>query len=333
MPIHAYAAAGPGKPLEPFSFEPEPLGPHDIEIGITHCGICHSDIHMIDNDWGWSTYPLVPGHEVVGIVREAGAEVRRLSAGQRVGVGWQSGSCLECEWCLSGRENCCARQQGTIVGRHGGFADALRVDERFAFPIPEAIESSLAGPLLCGGVTVYSPLREDARPWFRVGVVGIGGLGHLAIQFARAFGCEVTAFSTSAGKRAEALELGAHEFVVSTDAGRMKAAAGSLDLLLSATTARLDWQAWVGLLRPRGILTIVGASPGALDVEAGAILTGQKTVRGSLIGGRARLAEMLDFAARSGVRPRAEIVPMREVNAAIAKVRRNRARYRMVLEA
>jgi len=333
MPIRAYAAAGPGKPLEPFSFEAGPLGPHDVEIAVSHCGICHSDIHMIDNDWTWSRYPLVPGHEVVGTVRRIGPEVRHLAAGQRVGVGWQSGSCLECEWCVRGEENCCERQQGTIVGRHGGFADLLHVDGRFAFPIPEALDSAAAAPLLCGGVTVYSPLRESARPWSRVGIIGIGGLGHMAVQFARALGCEVTAFSTSPDKKDEALALGAHAFVVSTDANRMKDAAGSLDVLLSAVTARLDWPTWIGLLRPKGVLALVGASPGPLDVEVAAILTGQKAIRGSLIGGRPAIREMLEFAARHGIRAKAEVVPMRDVNRAIERVRRNEARYRMVLEA
>lgn len=332
MPIRAYAAAGPGQVLEPFSFDPGPLAPHEIEVAITHCGICHSDIHMIDNDWTWSRYPLVPGHEVVGAVRATGSAVRNIRVGQRVGIGWQSGSCLECEWCLRGEENCCARQQGTIVGRHGGFADALRVDERFAFPLPEALDSAGAAPLLCGGITVYSPLRQGVGPWSRVGVVGIGGLGHLAIQFARAFGAEVTAFSTSPDKKEEALALGAHAFVSSAKPDETKAVSGSFDLILSAATARLDWEAWIALLRPKGVLALVGASPGTLDVGVSSLLTGQKAIRGSVIGGRAAMREMLGLAARTGIRARVEVLPIGRVNEAIEKVRRNRARYRMVLE-
>ena len=333
MPITAYASLARGKALEPFTYDPAPLGPHDVEIAVTHCGICHSDVHMIDNDWGITKYPLIPGHEIVGTISALGPDVRHLRKGQRVGVGWQSASCMECEWCNRGEENCCAKEEGVIVGRPGGFASAVRLDGRFAFPIPDALDSATAAPLLCGGITMYTPLRENARPAMRVGVIGIGGLGHMALQFARAFGCEVTAFSTTPGKAEEAKRLGAHHFVVSTDANQMEQAARSLDVLLSAVTVKMDWPQWMALLRPRGTLVLLGASPGTLEISPMSLIVGKQTIRGSAIGNRTAIAEMLDFAARHGITAKTEVVPMAEVNAAIEKVRANRARYRMVLEA
>lgn len=329
--IHAHAAREPRAPLTPHTLETGPLWPHEVELAVTHCGICHSDIHLIDDDWHISRYPLVPGHEVVGTVRACGPAVTDVPVGQRVGVGWQSGSCLACEWCLRGDEMCCAHQEATCVGRPGGFADRLRVDSRFAHPLPDALASEHAAPLLCAGITVYAPLAADVRPGMRVGVIGIGGLGHLALQFARAMGAEVTAFSTTPDKAAEAQRFGAHHFIVSSDARRMEQARGTLDYVLSTVTAPLDWPVWLDVLRPRGTLGIVGASPGTVSVSPMALIVGQKAIRGSAIGGRAAMRAMLDFAARAGVRPQVEVVPLRDVNAALAKVRANQARYRIVL--
>ncbi|HVP11316.1 MAG TPA: NAD(P)-dependent alcohol dehydrogenase [Phycisphaerae bacterium] len=332
MSIKAYAAHGCGQALEPFAYEPPPLGPHDVDIAVTHCGICHSDVHMIDNDWKMSRYPLVPGHEVVGTVAATGSAVTHLKKGQRVGLGWQSGSCMECEWCIRGDETCCPKEEGTIVGRHGGFAGAVRADGRFAIPIPEGLSSETAAPLLCGGVTVYTPLKTNVQPASRVGVIGIGGLGHMAIRFAHAMGCEVTAFSTSPDKRAEAKTHGADNFVVSTDAEQLRRAAASMDVLISAVTVDLDWEAWLKVLRPRGTLALVGASPGNVSVPVNALIVGKKSIQGSAIGNRSTIREMLEFAARHGIGAQTEVVPMSEVNAAINKVRTNRARYRMVLK-
>ena len=332
MSVKAYAAHAVGNQLEPFKYDPPSLGPHDVEIAVTHCGICHSDIHMIDNDWGITHYPLVPGHEIVGTIAGVGREVKSLKRGERVGVGWQSGSCMECEWCIRGDENCCSKEEGVIVGRPGGFADSVRVDGRFAFPIPDELDSATAAPLLCGGATVYTPLKDHARPAMRVGVIGIGGLGHMALRFARAFGCEVTAFSTTEAKAEEARVFGAHHFVLSTDANQMGKAVKSLDLLLSAVTVKMNWAQWLALLRPKGTLALLGASPGVLDIAPMALITGKQTIRGSAIGNRSTIREMLEFAARHKVTAQTEVVPMAEVNAALEKVRRNEARYRMVLK-
>jgi alcohol/geraniol dehydrogenase (NADP+) len=332
MSIKAYAAHGCGQALEPFTYDPAPLGPHDVEIAVTHCGICHSDVHMIDNDWKLTRYPLVPGHEVIGTVAAMGPAVTHVKKGQRVGLGWQSGSCMECEWCIRGDDTCCPKEQATIVGRHGGFGSAVRADGRFAIPIPEGLTSETVAPLLCGGATVYTPLVNYAGSASRVGVIGIGGLGHLAIRFARAMGCEVTAFSTSPDKHAEAKTFGAHNFVVSKDAEQLRRATASIDVLLSAVTADLDWETWLRILRPKGTLVVLGASPGKLNVAVNSLISTHKSISGSAIGTRSIIREMLDFAARHGIGAQTEVVPMGEVNAAIEKVRTNRARYRMVLK-
>jgi uncharacterized zinc-type alcohol dehydrogenase-like protein len=332
MPINCLAAHAAKEPLRSFQYEPQELGLGDVEIKITHCGICHSDLHLINNDWGISVYPLVPGHEIIGAVTAVGSSVTRLKIGQRVGVGWEAGACLECEYCNRGEENLCARNQFTCVGRPGGFAERIRVHSHFAFPIPEAIESEKAGPLLCGGITVFTPLRAfGVTPLMRVGVIGIGGLGHLALQFARAFGCEVTAFSSTPAKEAEARKFGAHHFAASTDAAAMAKLGSSFDFLLSTVNADLDWNAYLNLLRPKGKLCIVGAALQPLNISAFALIVGQKTVCGSNTGGRPAILEMLEFAARHGIRPQVELKPMAEANAALARLAANQARYRIVL--
>jgi len=331
MTVHCQAALEARAALVAHEYEPAPLGAADVEIAVTHCGICHSDIHMIDNDWGMSRYPLVPGHEVVGTVRAVGAAVRHLTAGQRVGVGWQSASCGTCEWCVRGDDNCCPTWEATCVGRPGGFATALRVDGRFAFPLPDGLPSETAAPLLCAGVTVYSPLRHVAAT-ARVGVIGVGGLGHLALQFARAWGCEVTAFSTSPDKAAEAQRFGAAHFVNSRADGALDRLASSFDLLICTASGAMRWAPWLNLLRPHGTLAVVGAVPGTFDdVGAMALIGGEKCIRGSAIGSRGVMQEMLAFAARHGIRAQVETAPLAAANAAVAKVRANQARYRMVL--
>jgi len=332
MPIHAYAAAAAGTPLEPFDYEPEPLGAHDIEVAVSHCGICHSDLHLIDDDWGNATYPLVPGHEVVGEVIAVGSGVGDHKVGDRVGVGWQCGSCGHCEHCVAGEEPFCADNRATCVGHFGGFADRVRVSGRFAFPIPAGLTSEMAAPLLCGGATVYTPLRHfGVRPDHRVGVIGIGGLGHLAVQFARAWGCEVTAFSSSPGKEAEALALGAHHFVASRDAHALSAAAGSLDFILSTVNVSLDWEAYLNALRPKGHLCIVGAVPEALEIPVFPLMVGQRSVCGSVIAGRPMMREMLAFAARHQIGAHTEAMAMTEVNAGLDRLRAGQVHYRVVL--
>jgi uncharacterized zinc-type alcohol dehydrogenase-like protein len=331
MSFHAYAAHAKKGALSPFVYEPAPLGPHDVEIRISHCGICHSDVHLVDGDWGTGRYPMVPGHEIVGTVVALGPEAAQLEAGARVGVGWQRGACLACDSCAAGEENLCAQDVATCVDHHGGFADRIRLDGRFAFPVPEALASESAAPLLCGGATVYSPLRRWAKPSMRVGVVGIGGLGHLALQFARAMGCEVTAISSTPDKEDEARSFGAHRFLATRTPKALRSAVSSLDFILSTVYVTPDWDALVGALRPNGVLCLVGATSEPLSVDAFALLGGQKCVAGSAIGGRPAIREMLAFAARHGVAAKVQVRPLAEANAALGEVRKGRARYRVVL--
>ena len=333
MTIHSYAALAAKKPLEKFQYEPKEIGPWDVEVMITHCGICHSDVHLINDDWGMSTFPLVPGHEIVGIVSAVGPQVNHLEKGQRVGIGWQRSSCLTCEFCLRGEENLCPEQQAICMGNYGGFAESIRTDSRFVFLIPENLESENVGPLLCGGITVYSPFRRyGVQPAMKIGVIGIGGLGHLALQYARVFGCEVTAFSTSPDKEAEAKMFGAHQLICSSDSAAMEKAVNSLDFILSTIYADLDCAKYIDILRPNGKLCMVGASANPITIPAFSLLVGQKTVCGSAIGGRSMIREMLELSARHGIKAKTEIMHMAEVNTAIDKVRNGKARYRMVLK-
>lgn len=332
MPIHAYAAAGPGQQLEPFTYEPGELAPWEVEITISHCGICYSDLHLIDNAWGSSTYPLVPGHEIIGRVNAVGSSVTHVRTGQQVGVGWQAGSCLACEWCLRGEEQLCPDQQATCMGRYGGFADAVCVDSRFVFAVPEELDPTTVAPLLCGGITVYTPLRRHSiHGAMRVGIIGIGGLGHLALQFAHALGCEITAFSTSPDKEEEARRLGAEHFVVSSNEAQMKQAANTLDFILSTVYANLDWRAYLRILRPNGTLCLVSGGFDEARIPLWTMIDWNKSISGSVTGSRSTMQEMLWFAARHGIRAMTETMPMTEVNTAIERVRRNEVRYRLVL--
>jgi len=330
--IQGFAAHAAGAELLPFRYDPGQLGAQEVEIGITHCGISHSDIHLISNDWGNSQFPFIPGHEIVGTVTAIGSEVSSLKVGERVGLGWQSNSCGHCEWCTRGMENLCPNMEATCVHRHGGFADRVRANERFVIPIPRAIDSEGAAPLLCGGITVYSPMRTNGvNPSSRVGIVGIGGLGHLALQFARAFGAEVTAFSSSAAKEDEARALGAHNFVNTRESKLMKEVAGTQDFILSTINADEDWNVYIQALRPTGKLCFVGVPPSPLAVHAFPLIGVLRTISGSPIGSPYRLREMMDVAARHGVKAQTEGFPMARVNEAIEKVKKSKVRYRAVL--
>lgn len=331
-PIQGLAAHAAGAELLPYHYEPGTLGAHEVEIAITHCGICYSDLHLIANDWGISQYPFIPGHEVVGSVAAVGSEVRQLKIGQRVGLGWQANSCGVCEWCVRGMENLCPASEATCVHRNGGYADRVRANARFVMPIPDALESEHTAPLLCGGITVYNPLRTNGvNPTSRVGVVGIGGLGHLAIQFARVFGAEVTAFSSSAGKEEEVRALGAHHFVNTRETKSLKEAASTQDFILTTINADQDCGTYIQALRPTGTLCFVGVPPSPVTTQAFPLIAGQRSITGSPIGSPHQLREMLDVAARHGVKATTELFPMAKANEAIEKVKKNKVRYRAVL--
>lgn len=334
MDIHAHACKMPAAVLEPFVYEalPEP-GPHEVDLEISHCGICHSDLHLIDNDWGVNRYPLVPGHEIVGSVVALGSRVEGLKLGQRAGVGWQRSSCGRCSHCKRGEENVCSKMEATCVGHFGGFADRIRMDSRFCFPIPDALDSAHAAPLLCAGVTVYAPLtRYGVGPDLRVGVLGIGGLGHLALQFAAKLGAEVVALSSSADKAADAKQFGAHEFIDINDRETLRKQRRSLDLVLNTVSAALDYPDFIGLLRPGGTLCIVGAPREPIVIPPAALIGGQKAISGSSIGGRRAMREMLEFAAQQGIKPHIQTLPMDQCNLGLTKLKRNQARYRIVLQ-
>lgn len=330
--VTGMAATEAAGPLRPHSYEmPDPSGT-EVDIAVAHCGICHSDLSMIDNEWGMSAYPLVAGHEVIGRVAAIGPDVTTVAPGDLVGLGWHAGYCLKCDECMTGHHNTCPGQEMTIVGRHGGFADRVRAREAAVIRLPDGADAAKAGPMLCGGITVYTPLRAFASPGSRVGVIGIGGLGHLALQFARARGCHVTAFTSSEAKVAEARDMGAHDTVNSRDPAALGAAAGQFDLIVSTVNAKLDWNAYLDCLKPRGRLHFVGAVLEPLDIGVFSLLPGEKEVGASPVGTPAAMREMLAFATRHGIAPVTEHFAFSRVNDALDHLRAGKARYRIVLD-
>jgi uncharacterized zinc-type alcohol dehydrogenase-like protein len=333
--IHAYAALEKGGKLQPFEFDPGPLREEQVEIAVEYCGVCHSDLSMYENEWGMTAYPFVPGHEVVGKIVAVGDHVTTLRVGQRVGLGWFSGSCMKCNQCLSGDHNLCGTPGGreeTIIHRHGGFANRVRCHWVWATPLPEAIDYAKAGPLFCGGITVFNPLVQyDVKPTDRVGVIGIGGLGHMALAFLNKWGCEVTAFTSSDSKREEALKLGAHKVVNSRDPAQLKSIAGSLNFILSTVSASLDWQAYVDALAPKGRLHTVGAISEPVKLAVFPFIGGQKSFSGSPMGNPTTVDKMIDFCARHAISPVTESFKMSEVNEAFDHLKAGKARYRIVL--
>jgi uncharacterized zinc-type alcohol dehydrogenase-like protein len=331
--IKAFAATAADKPLQPFEYKPGPLRSDDVEIEVQYCGICHSDLSMIENSWQMTEYPLVPGHEVAGKVIAVGDNVKNMKPGDRVGLGWYSGSCMTCPTCLAGDHNLCATSEGTIVGRFGGFADRVRCHWSWAIPLPDALDAKSAGPLFCGGITVFNPIVQyDIKPTDRVGVVGIGGLGHMAIQFLAKWGCHVTALTSSANKADEAKRFGAHEILDSRSDEALAAADGSFDFLLVTANVTLNWPLYLGTLRPKGRLHIVGAVMEPIPVPVFSLLTRQLSVSSSPLGSPATTLEMLEFCERHSIAPQIEVYPMSKVNEALAHLKAGDARYRIVLE-
>jgi uncharacterized zinc-type alcohol dehydrogenase-like protein len=330
--IHAYAAKAAKQPLASFDYDPGPLAEDQVEVAVTHCGICHSDMSMSDNEWGMTTYPLVPGHEVVGTIATVGKGVTTLKSGQRVGIGWLCGSCGHCEWCLRGKDHLCPEQRGTIVGHHGGFADRVRSQARFALPIPEGLSSAEAAPLMCAGSTVYSPLvHQNVRPGMQAAVIGIGGLGHLAIQYLAKFGCEVTAISGTASKEAEARKLGARGFIATQQPDALKKAAMRFDVIMDTVSGDLPWMELIDALRPEGKFIICGVPASELKLGAFPLIAMERAVVGGRLGSAEDSKDMLDFSAAHGVKPMIETFPIKDVNKAFEHVRGNKARYRAVL--
>ena len=330
--IHALAAKEAKGKLEPFSYDPGPLGDEQVEIEVQYCGVCHSDLSLLNNDFGISQYPLVAGHEAAGKVVAVGSAAKNVKVGDTVGLGWNASSCLYCPQCLQGDHNMCQRLQPTIMGRHGAFATRVRCHWVWATPIPAGMSLEKVGPLLCGGITVFNPLVQfDIKPTDRVGVIGIGGLGHLALQFANKWGCHVTAFSSSANKADEAKKMGAHAVLDTHSKDELGKAAGSFNLILSTVMAELDLDLYVGALAPKGRLHIVGLPP-KVQATFFPLMLGQKSVSSSPSGAPATVNKMLDFCVRHNIAPVTEDFLMSEANEAIAHLEAGKARYRIVLK-
>jgi alcohol/geraniol dehydrogenase (NADP+) len=288
---------------------------------------------MMNNDWGMTQYPIVPGHEIIGEIVAVGNAVKNLKVGDKVGLGWMSSSCMSCSQCMSGDHNLCANSEGTIIGRHGGFAEYVRSHWSWAIPIPEGMDLSKAGPLLCGGITVFSPIfLSNLKPTDSVGVIGIGGLGHLAIKFLKHWGCDVIAFSSNPSKKDEILSMGANKVINSKDSEELKSVSGKLKFILNTTNVSLDWDSYLTALSPKGKLHTVGAVLEPMQIPAFSLIMGDKSVGGSPIGSPEIIRIMLDFCNRHSIYPNVEEFPMEEVNEAIEHLEQGKASYRIVLK-
>jgi alcohol dehydrogenase (NADP+) len=338
----AYAAADAKSPLAPFTVDRRDPGPRDVAIRIEFCGICHSDVHQARDEWGGSIFPMVPGHEIVGKVTRVGAEVRKFRAGDRVGVGCMVDSCRTCPSCRRQLEQFCEKgcaftYNGTEMDRktktYGGYATDVVVDEDFVLRVPDNLDPAGAAPLLCAGITTWSPLCHwKAGKGTRVGVVGLGGLGHMAVKLAAALGAEVTMLSTSKAKEVDARRLGATGFGLTSDKATFKRLAGRFDLIIDTISAPHDMAAYLGLLRVDGALVQVGVPPEPGSVPAIALIFGRKSLAGSLIGGIAETQEMLDFCGKHGITADVEVIPMSKVNEAYERMLRSDVRYRFSID-
>ncbi|AFZ55182.1 MAG: NAD(P)-dependent alcohol dehydrogenase [Geminocystis sp.] len=331
--VNAYAAHETGGLLKPFQYQLPPIGAYEVDIQVQHCGICHSDLSLLENAWGVTQYPFVPGHEIVGTVLAVGQDVVHLKEGDRVGLGWHSAYCLHCDQCLTGNHNMCYSAQATIVGRHGGFADIVRAKVPSVVKLPDSVDMRTAGPLLCGGITVFNPLIQfNILPTAKVGVIGIGGLGHIAVQILQAWGCEVTAFTSSESKIEEALKMGANKTLNSRDSEELKSAENSFDLILSTVNVELDWSTYLSLLKPKGRLHLLGVVLEPLNLSVSSLLSRQKSVSASPVGSPNAIAQMLEFCQRHNIKPITQHFPLKEVNEAMEHLRAGKARYRVVLD-
>ena len=333
MKVNGYAAHGPLTKLTPYSYELGEIGAEQVDIKVSYCGICHSDLSMINNDWGMTQYPFVPGHEIIGEVVAAGNAVKNVKVGDKVGLGWMSSSCMSCDQCMSGDHNLCAQGEATIVGRNGGFADYVRGHWSWAIPLPEGIDMSKAGPLLCGGITVFNPiLIAGVKPTDKVGVIGIGGLGHMAIKFLKHWGCEVIAFSSNPNKKKEILNMGASQVINSTVPEELESISGKLNFILNTTNVTLDWNSYLTALAPKGKFHTVGAVLEPMAIPAFSLMLGEKTVGGSPIGSPALTKTMLEFCVRHNIYPDVEEFSMEKINEAIEHLENGKARFRIVLK-
>jgi uncharacterized zinc-type alcohol dehydrogenase-like protein len=339
--VSAYAAPAAGEPLAPTVIERRAVGPNDVLIEITHAGICHSDIHTVNGDWGPQPFPVVPGHEIVGVVTEVGAEVTRHQVGDRVGVGCMVNSCGQCANCRRGDEQYCLQgmvptyagtdRDGTTT--QGGYSTHVVVDADYVLRVPDGIDAASAAPLLCAGITTYAPLRRwGAGPGRKVAVVGLGGLGHMAVKIASAMGAEVTVLSQSLKKQEDGLRLGAEHYFATSDPDTFSQLAGRFDLIVNTVSAAIDVDAYLSLLAVDGALVNVGAPAEPLSLNVMSLIGGRRTYAGSMIGGIALTQEMLDFCAEHGIGAEVEVIAADRINEAYERVLASDVRYRFVID-
>lgn len=344
MRVHGYAALKKGGAMTPVQFDREPLADGEVAIDITHCGVCHSDLHQVNDDWKNSLYPCLPGHEIVGTVREVGKGVGKVKAGDRVGVGCMVNSCQQCDYCKAGEEQYCSGPKSCTLtyngpkvpdgtNSYGGYSSGTIVREEFVMSIPDAIDSAEAAPILCAGVTTYQPLKHfGVKKGDTVGVAGIGGLGHMAIQTAKAMGATVIALSTSPDKAGEAQKLGASKLIDMNDKKAVEEAAQSLDFLISTIPYSHDLNPYIGMMKTDSTIAVVGNLIDFPKIETGPLVMNRIRIAGSLIGGIADTQEILDFAAEHGIRPEVELIAMKDIDDAFARMKKEDVRFRHVID-
>jgi uncharacterized zinc-type alcohol dehydrogenase-like protein len=340
--VRAWGVATAGKPLAPMTIERREPRPRDVVLDIQFCGICHSDIHQARDEWSGAVFPMVPGHEIIGRVTKVGTEVSRFHAGDLAGVGCMVDSCRRCAPCTDGLEQFCEQSpaytyNSTEMDRktptYGGYSTQIVVDDRYVLRIPEGLDPAGAAPLLCAGITTYSPLRQwGCKAGDRVGVVGLGGLGHMAVKLAASMGAKVTVLSTSGGKEADARRLGATDFVVTRSGDAFAKLSRHFDLVIDTVSAAHDYDAYLQLLRPRGTMVVVGVPPSPTPVRASSLINGNRRLAGSLIGGISETQEMLDHCGKHGIVSDVEVIPIQKVNEAYERVLRSDVRYRFVID-
>jgi uncharacterized zinc-type alcohol dehydrogenase-like protein len=341
MKTPAYAAADATSPLAPFTVDRREPGPHDVVIDILYCGVCHSDIHQARDEWGSSIFPMVPGHEIIGLVQQIGKKVDRWQVGDTVGVGCFVDSCRECEACRDGEEQFCeqgasftynSRERDGVTPTYGGYSTRIVVDESYVLKIPDSLPLDRAAPLLCAGITTYSPLRQfGVRAGDPIAVVGLGGLGHMAVKLAKGMGAHVTVLSHSPEKKNDALKLGADDFIVTRDPEVFVANAGRFSFILDTVSAQHDYNAYLNLLRRDGTLVLVGV-PEPSPLAAWPLISGRRRIAGSLIGGLRETQEMLDFCAEHGIAADVEVIPIQRINEAFERTLKSDVRYRFVID-
>lgn len=340
--VKGYAVQDPHSPLAPFQFERRDVGPHDVQFDILFCGVCHSDLHQIRDEWGGSIFPMVPGHEIVGRVTAVGDHVDKFKVGDLAGVGCLVDSCRHCANCEDGLEQYClngasqtynGREQDKKTPTYGGYSNHIVVHEDFVLHVSDKLDLAAVAPLLCAGITTYSPLRHwKVGKGHKVAVLGLGGLGHMAVKFAAAFGAEVTMLSTSPGKEEDAKRLGAHKFVLTSDREQLKAVRNNFDFIVDTVSAPHDYNMYLGLLKTNGVHICVGAPPTPTEILGFNLIGGRKSIAGSMIGGLPETQEMLDFCAEHNIVSDIELIPMSDIETAYERMLKGDVRYRFVID-